>query len=262
MRKDIPIRIILPPLSSDANKKEGKELICYASCTDIGGRPYNEDFVDYKKMDEDHLCVVLADGLGGHGGGDIASQTAVRTVLDGWSGTSTPGFLCDLAQAAHRKILSLQTPVCKMKTTIVILSIEEKRAQWAYAGDSRLYHFMDGRLDFQTSDHSSSQIAVLMGQIKPEEIRFHEDRSHIFRALGQEANLSADAAERELSAGWHAFLLCSDGFWEYVYEEEMEKELRRSASPQEWLDRMQNYLRTRAAEDHDNNTAAAVWVTV
>lgn len=237
-------------------------MICYASCTDTGGRPYNEDSVDYKKIDEDHLCVVLADGLGGHGGGEIASQAAVKLILDGWNGTSTPASLCDLTQAAHRKILSLQTPVCKMKTTVVILSIEENRAQWAYAGDSRLYHFMDGRLDFQTSDHSSSQIAVLMGQIKPEEIRFHEDRSHIFRALGQENNLNADAAERELSAGWHAFLLCTDGFWEYVYEEEMEKELCLAASPQDWLERMKNHLNARAKSDNDNNTAAAVWITV
>lgn len=237
-------------------------MICYASCTDTGGRPYNEDSVDCKKIDEDRLCVVLADGLGGHGGGEIASKEAVKLILDGWNGMATPASLCDLVQAAHRKILSLQTPVCKMKTTVVILSIEEGRAQWAHAGDSRLYHFVDGRLVFQTRDHSSSQIAVLMGQIKPEEIRFHEDRSHIFRALGQESNLSADAEEEELSPGRHAFLLCTDGFWEYVYEEEMEKELQAAASPQDWLKRMKCYLESRIDGDNDNNTAAAVWITV
>lgn len=237
-------------------------MICYASYTDTGGRPYNEDSVDYKKIGEERLCVVLADGLGGHGGGEIASKEAVKLILGGWNGAATPATLCNLVQAAHCRILSLQTPVCKMKTTVVILSIEKDRAQWAHAGDSRLYHFIDGKLVFQTRDHSSSQIAVLMGQIQPEEIRFHEDRSHIFRALGQESNMSADAEEQELSSGQHAFLLCTDGFWEYVYEEEMEKELRAAASPQDWLGRMKRYLESRVDGDNDNNTAAAVWVTV
>lgn len=237
-------------------------MICYASCTDIGGRPYNEDSVDYKKIDDDYLCVVLADGLGGHGGGEIASGEAVKLILDGWNGTATPASLCDLAQAAHRKILSLQTPVCKMKTTVVILAIEKERVLWAHAGDSRLYHFIDGKLVFQTRDHSSSQIAVLMGQIEQEEIRFHEDRSHIFRALGQESNFSADAEEQELSPGQHAFLLCTDGFWEYVYENEMEKELQVSESPQDWIKRMKCHLENRVDGDNDNNTAAAVWLTV
>lgn len=237
-------------------------MISYASCTDVGGRPYNEDCVDYKQTGEDNLCVVLADGLGGHGGGEIASKEAVKLILDGWHGSATPASLCDLAQAAHRRILTLQTPVCKMKTTVVILSITEGRAQWAHAGDSRLYHFIDGKLVYQTRDHSSSQIAVLMGQIKPEEIRFHEDRSHIFRALGQENNMSADAKEQELAPGRHAFLLCTDGFWEYVYETEMEEELRAAVSAKDWLERMKHRLDGRADQDNDNNTAAAVWLTV
>lgn len=205
---------------------------------------------------------MLADGLGGHGGGEIASREAVKVILEGWHGSATPALLCELAQTAHRRILSLQTPVCKMKTTAVILSIARGRAQWAHVGDSRLYHFIDGKLVFQTRDHSSSQIAVLMGQIKQEDIRFHEDRSHIFRALGQESNMSADAQEQELSPGEHAFLLCTDGFWEYVYEAEMEKELRRAVSVEDWLGRMKHHLDGRADQDNDNNTAAAVWITV
>lgn len=218
--------------------------------------------MDCKQTAKDNLCVVLADGLGGHGGGEIASREAVKVILEGWHGSATPALLCELAQTAHRRILSLQTPVCKMKTTAVILSIARGRAQWAHVGDSRLYHFIDGKLVFQTRDHSSSQIAVLMGQIKQEEIRFHEDRSHIFRALGQESNMSADAQEQELSPGEHAFLLCTDGFWEYVYEAEMEEELRRAVSVEDWLGRMKHYLDGRADQDNDNNTAAAVWITV
>ena len=237
-------------------------MISYASYTDIGGRPYNEDTVDFCRIDEEHLCAVLADGLGGHGGGQTASSEAVSLILAGWKGMTTPESLCELVQAAHRQILSLQTPTCRMKTTVVVLAIEPERVQWAYVGDSRLYHFVDGRLTFQTRDHSASQIAVLMGQISSSQIRFHEDRSRLFRALGQESGMSVDAAEEELGPGHHAFLLCTDGFWEYVYEEEMEKELNASVSPQDWLERMRRCLESRISGDNDNNTAAAVWVTV
>lgn len=237
-------------------------MILYASYTDIGGRTCNEDTVDFRSGDEEHLCVVLADGLGGHGGGQLASRGAADLVLDGWEQKSDTASLCGLVQAAHRKVQSMQTSACKMKTTMVLLSIEPGWARWVHAGDSRLYHFTDGGLVFQTRDHSISQIAVMMNQIKQEEVRFHEDRSHIFRALGQEDGLNVDAKEQELSPGRHAFLLCTDGFWEYVYEEEMERELRLAKSPQDWLERMRRYLRGRVNGDNDNNTAAAVWLTV
>ena len=114
----------------------------YASCTDVGGRLYNEDCVAYKQLGDDCLCVVLADGLGGHGGGEIASKTAVDTILTGWNRPATPASLCDLIQEAHRRILLMQTAVCRMKTTAVILSVDGDRALWAHVGDSRLYHFI------------------------------------------------------------------------------------------------------------------------
>ena len=74
--------------------------------------------------------------------------------------------------------------------------------------------------------------------------------------------MSADAKEQELSPGRHAFLLCTDGFWEYVYETEMEEELRAAVSAKDWLERMKHRLDGRADQANDNNTAAAVWLTV
>ncbi|MGM9619737.1 MAG: PP2C family protein-serine/threonine phosphatase [Oscillospiraceae bacterium] len=233
----------------------------YASYSAAGGRPCNEDTVLVRQLDGERLCAVLADGLGGHGGGEAASSAAARTILDGWQGGATPQSLCELVRKAHQQVLSMQTPRCQMKTTVVVLALEKGRFDWAYAGDSRLYHFAGGRLVWQTRDHSASQIAVLLGQITPEEIRFHEDRSHIYRALGQQGGGEADAGETALEPGSHAFLLCSDGFWEYVYESEMERELAAAASPQDWLDRMRALLNSRIPADNDNNTAAAVWVT-
>ena len=176
-------------------------LISYACYTDRGGRPCNEDTVEICRQDSQRLCAVLADGLGGHGGGKAASSAAVQTILQGWQGKTSLGELRQLAEQANRQVLSLQTKSCRMKTTVVVLIVEGARWQWAYAGDSRLYHFVEGNLLWQTKDHSSSQIAVLLGQIAPEQIRFHEDRSRIYRALGQDEATQVDAGRRRFLLG-------------------------------------------------------------
>ena len=163
---------------------------------------------------------------------------------------------------AHQAVRKRQTPDCTMKSTAVVLAVHGTDAAWAHVGDSRLYHFFQGRLDFQTRDHSASQVAVMLGEITPDQIRFHEDRSRILRALGQEGDLHAETGSRTLAPGRHAFLLCSDGFWEYVLEAEMESELRAAKTPQEWLDAMRDRLSRRASADNDNNTAAAVWIDI
>ena len=233
-------------------------MIQYASYSEIGGRPYNEDTVRVCVQD-DALCAILADGLGGHGGGDQASQTAAAVIGDGWRPGATPEELLKLTQAANAEILSMQTPVCNMKTTVVLLSVSPSRIAYAYAGDSRLYHFGNTGLLWQTRDHSASQIAVLLGEIRQEDIRFHEDRSRIFRALGQMNSPGAEGGLLEAAPGRNAFLLCSDGFWEYVYEKEMEQCLTAAVSPEDWLVRMCALLKERVPTDNDNNSAIAVW---
>ena len=148
-----------------------------------------------------------------------------------------------------------------MKSTAVALMIANGRAAWAHVGDSRLYHFMNGSLVFQTRDHSASQIAVMLGDITVDQIRFHEDRNRVLRALGQDGSLNVEASEELLPPGDHAYLLCSDGFWEYVLEKEMEDDLRLASDPEDWLHRMRERLQARVPHDNDNNTAAAVWLT-
>ena len=229
--------------------------------SDIGGRTCNEDSVRIVARNGGTL-LILCDGLGGHGGGDAASRAAVELVCDKWNGTAEPSHLEELLLAAHEKICSMQTPACKMKSTAVMLVIKNGTAAWAFAGDTRLYHFIDGVLVGQTRDHSASQVAVFLGEITPDQIRFHADRSKIFRALGLEGELAIDTASEALAQGKHAFLLCSDGFWEYVLEAEMTAELRRAASPDEWIASMRKILAGRIPADNDNNTAAAAWVNI
>ena len=168
-------------------------------------------------------------------------------------------MLAAAAQAEQAVRRTQQERQGVMKTTLVFLTLEDGQARWMHVGDSRLYHFRSGKLQTQTMDHSVSQMAVLMGEITPREIRFHEDRNRVLRALG------GDNAKPELShtvmltGGEDVFLLCTDGFWEYVYEEEMEALLKKCASPKKWLAEMEKLVHSRAPSDNDNFTAAAVF---
>ena len=238
-------------------------MLQVASYTNTGGRPDNEDSTRQILREEDALCLVVADGLGGHGGGAKASAAAADTICNQWDGTASPESLKELVQAAHLAVRAIQTPACAMKSTVVALEIVGDHAAWAHVGDSRLYWFRDGKLVFQTRDHSASQIAVVMGDITVDQIRFHEDRNRVLRALGQADDpLVVETAEHQLPPGRHAFLLCSDGFWEYVLEKEMAADLKAAADPLDWLIRMRSRLSARTPEDNDNNTAAAVWAEV
>ena len=232
-----------------------------ASYTDCGGRPYNEDTC-LGCTREKSLCLVVADGLGGHGGGEQASQMAAQVICRGWDGRADKELLTGLIRKANEAVIAIQTPACAMKTTVVALILEGDKAVWAHVGDSRLYHFHNGKLVFQTKDHSVAQLGVMLGDITPDEIRFHPDRSRVLRALGQDGELKVDTAERELEKGKHAFLLCSDGFWEYVMEPEMEQDLSAAKEPDEWIERMRKRLNERIPEDNDNNTAAAAWLEI
>ncbi len=235
-------------------------MIRSAFISSKGGRDYNEDSVCERIVSTDIHCIVLADGLGGHGGGDIASAEVCRTVCENWNGDISAETANDLLLKSHEAVHLLQREDCRMKSTGVILLSSTEKIAWGHVGDSRLYWFTNGKLFFQTKDHSASQAAVLMGKISQEEIRFHEDRSRLMKALGQEGNVTAETDEAHLLLGQHRFLLCSDGFWEYVLENEMEETLSGASEPEEWLSQMETILLKRVKGDNDNYTAAALWL--
>ncbi len=234
-----------------------------ASYTDKGGRIYNEDASSlFSSPNGQGLCAILADGLGSHGGGDRAAAMVCETLKRDWKGSVSAAELQQLIQEAHHRICRIQTSDCSMKSTAVVLLLNRDKVAWAHVGDSRLYHFINGKLIFQTQDHSASQVAVLLGDITQDQIRFHPDRNRVLRALGQDGDLTVSAEETALCPGNHAFLLCSDGFWEYVLEQEMAETLAKAKNPEEWIIMMRYILSQRIPADNDNNTAAAVWLSV
>lgn len=234
-----------------------------ASLSMAGGRLYNEDSVRLEERDG-ILVTVVADGLGGEGGGEIASSVAADCIVHAFleKPELEPEAIKNLFEEANRQVMAAQTSALRMKTTCVSLFVHGDAALWAHVGDSRLYHFENGRLVFQTRDHSVSQLAVSSGEIDASQIRFHEDRNKVLRALGDRENVKTELSTVcPIGMGFHAFLLCTDGFWEYVLEEEMEIDLAKSRTPEEWVSFMAARLRRKVSGNNDNYTAAAVLIT-
>lgn len=236
---------------------------CY---TDCGGRPHNEDQCTYGR-ENGIFYALAADGLGGHGGGAYASAAAIQEFQECIRQRKPGKLACQELEewfsAANRIVLDMQTAECQMKTTMAALCIDETghTAIQAHLGDSRIYHFVDKAFASCTFDHSVSRMAVLAGEIRMEEIRFHADRNKLLKVVGKSADTKAETEEIILEKNHrHDFLLCTDGFWEYVTEKEMEKALAHAKNPGDWLAKMRAGLVKRAPQNNDNHSAVAVFV--
>jgi PPM family protein phosphatase len=186
-------------------------------------------------------------------------------VLESFRGNSelSSSALESHIAAAQEAILTLQRQdptVSEMRTTLVVLISDSRRALWAHVGDSRLYRFQARGLIAQTEDHSVPQSLAKAGEISPDEIRGHPDRNRLLRSLGEHGPARASVLPAPTSlCDTDSFLLCTDGFWEHVLEIEMLADLVASSTPGEWLDRAASRLRKRVAAEHDNYTAMAIF---
>ena len=229
-----------------------------------GHRLANEDGAEYEILDGSAVFAV-ADGLGAHEGGDAAARVAVQGVLRRFSALAFSeriDSLDSLTGAGHEAVRRCQaaTGIETMRTTLAVLVLEGTSARWGHIGDTRIHHFRRGRLRAKSLDHSVPQLLVQAGEIDPSQIRDHPDRNKLRQALGQpEAPVPSLSEVITLEDG-DAFLLCSDGWWEPVVEEEMEASLVGVAAPQEWLERMAALIKKRADPAQDNYTAVAAWV--
>jgi serine/threonine protein phosphatase PrpC len=223
----------------------------------IGGRACNEDSVQLRHIGS-LLMAVVADGLGGMGGGDVASSAAVSAVSSFMESSPlcTPDNIGDAIRSANGAVLGAQKQYSSM-TTIVLLCLDGQTAICGHMGDSRLYQFRGDKVLFQTKDHSVSQVAVIVGEIAPEEIRRHADRHKLLRALGADENMAADTVELPVRSG-DGFLLCTDGFWELIVEEDMEADFQVSQDAEGWLEKMSRRIEARLTDKSDNYSAITV----
>jgi len=229
----------------------------YSRYTDTGMRDRNEDAL--KILTSDHsLLAVVADGLGGHLHGEIASETAVNTILQALENKDADEDT--LAYAIIAASSAIQRAGINGYSTAAALWIQGDYAIAAHIGDSRIYQFRNGKIIFQSADHSVVQAAVLVGALKPDALRKHKDRNKLFRVLGDgNDEPKVDSMELTVKPG-DRFLLCTDGFWEPVTEEEMVKTALNFHDPDNWLNAMRSIVDSAHDRNQDNHTAVAILV--
>lgn len=240
--------------------------ITFATYSDIGDREKNEDSLLAEKIKEQY-CFVVADGLGGYLGGEIASGLVCQTTHNFMLRHSpiNNSMIPQVFNACQSALLQQQKDANadgQIRTTMNLLCLDHREAYWGHIGDSRTYYFHNKHLIRRTFDHSVPQMLVAMGELEESHIRFHEDRNRLLKVLG--ASGSPPQLQQEqpvLLTGNQHFLLCSDGFWEYISEEQILLCLDEADSPDSWLDNMLELIRRNSRTKHkDNLTAVAVWI--
>lgn len=231
-----------------------------------GGRARNEDACGYWTSD-DACCWVVSDGAGGHGGGDVAARTVVGNILREFAAGPdvSAEAIATLIRGANRAVLVRQKAggeLRDMRATVAVLMVDCVRecALWGHVGDTRIYGFRDDRLRFQSRDHSVIQSMVDAGYGDAALLRNHPKRGVLLHALGADDPLPAPEAAPAFLRDGDAFLICSDGLWEFVAEAQMEQCLAASGDTTEWLAQLEAELLRRARPGHDNYSAVAVRV--
>lgn len=245
--------------------------ITVASICKQGGREYNQDFVAGTALDNE-ACLVVCDGLGSYIGSEVASRLCATKVIDAFEKThaeqNEKAFLPESVQSyirqAHEYVAEYKEKVPEIRsscTTVACFVTDCNTSVLSHIGDTRIYLFRKGKLAYQTKDHSLSQVAVDMGQISLRDIRTHKDQNKLTRVLGNDYYIEPDCEiDRNPMSPGDAVLLCTDGFWEYVYEEEMEHDIASSPSPAEALARMEQRLLSRVNRFNDNYSAIVAFI--
>ena len=199
-------------------------------------RSHNEDCV---AADANARVAVLADGMGGHNAGEVASRMAVELVISELTRHPEPldatrAEALIAAQIAHANSAVLQAAAARrdyygMGTTLVVLVWHDDGISFGHVGDSRLYVLRGGELQQLTRDHSLVQEQLERGALSHEQARFAPHRNVLTRAVGIGPVVRADVRSWPSEAG-DLYLLCSDGLTDMLTDQEIEKSLRTSNS--------------------------------
>lgn len=222
---------------------ESSDRVSWGSRTDTGRvRAINQDSVHAQPE-----LFVVADGMGGHQGGEVASAVAVSAMTS--EGTPPPSNLDELVARVHRANAAVleraeqEEELAGMGTTLCALAVLE--ADWrdglhlamVNVGDSRIYRFADGRLEQVSADHSLVAELVRDGHLTSDEALVHPQRNIVTRALGIVPDVDVDAWEVSARRG-ERFLLCSDGLVNEVTDAQIAATFRRLDDPAEVVDEL------------------------
>lgn len=231
-----------------------------------GGRSYNEDAHGHWS-DGQYIACLVADGAGGHGGGDVAAGIARSTILEAFADFPeiNVNALRALLLKANAAVVARQqegTKLAAMRTTavVVVIDLHRQELRWVHCGDSRAYLFREGKVIARTTDHSLVQQMVATGMIDDEGARLHPQRNLLLSALGaSEGELEISVSELMHILPGDVLLLCSDGVWEPVGDTLLEEILQLAPSPRSWLQQLEASVRANGKPGYDNYTALTLW---
>ena len=230
-----------------------------------GGRPYNEDRVAYAYT-SDALVMVLADGMGGHSQGEVASQMTVQVVTGLFQARAKPiipdmtSFLLDGIYAAHDAINEYamrKRMADPPRTTCVVCVVQRGMACWAHVGDSRLYQFSRRAMLYRTRDHSAVQQLVDEGLLDESEMSVHPDRNKLYNSVGGYMLPDIEVEQPVKLQEGDVLFMCTDGVWPELTPDEMLSTLR--AYPLERaVKHMMDHAEFRAGQYGDNLSVVAM----
>jgi len=228
-----------------------------------GGREKNEDRMGYCYTRDSGLFA-LADGMGGHPEGEVASQLALQTLAAMFQREAKPAlkeplrFLHEAIIAGHHQLLRYATErslVDTPRTTVVACLLQGNSAYWAHCGDSRLYLVRGDKLIARTRDHSYSELQETLSHVVPIGERFN--RNVLFTCLGSPGKPVVDTAGPLVMHPGDRVMLCSDGLWGSVSDAAIADMLSRHPISDAVPELVEQALRHAGAKS-DNVTALAV----
>ena len=230
--------------------------------TDVGQvRDHNEDALGYYQPREREVLAqkgrlyLVADGMGGHVAGEVASECVVKTVMASYYETQAPIVRQALSEAIQRANAALNEATSeeesrsKMATTLVGAVVLGRQLHVASIGDSRAYLLRGDAIRRLTEDHSFVTELVKLGRISEEEAVNHPQRNIVTRALGTKPTVEADFYEEAIQPG-DTVILCSDGLRGEVSEEEMVQMVTQPLLPQEMASKLVALANQRGGPDN------------
>jgi len=235
-----------------------------------GGRLVNQDRVAYS-YSKNALLLVLADGMGGHQRGEVAAQLAVTMLTSAFQRVAQPELpdvvafleteIMKLHEAIHQLAKNRELPETP-KTTLVVGILQHQTLYCAHVGDSRLYHFRNGKRLFRTEDHSVVQLMLQQGKLDAKSMLQHPDRNKIYNCLGSELLPTIDIAPPSPLKAGDQILLCSDGLWAQLSDERMQDILNNGLGVAHSVPSLLDAAERLGGKDMDNLSAIGVqWET-
>lgn len=232
----------------------------------LGGREENQDRVSTAVAEHAALLVVV-DGMGGHADGARAAQVTQQVITESFWHTPQPlfdplGFLHLALGRAHEEVVRLgaQLPLeQRPRATCAVCLVQQHATWWAHVGDSRIYHLRGGTLLTRSRDHSHVELLLREGLINAEQAHTHPMRNYVECCLGGDPILpEMSLARRRAVEPGDVLLVCTDGLWGVMKDEEIVTEMSSAGALRGKLQALAERAVKRAGNGSDNTSAAAL----